>query len=258
MQLGKLFMRLRFETRDGWVVLGPGFLPSTGPFLTRLVQWLHEEGLLADQRFLAEDWGSYGIRLLFGQVEPEHWAPLDAALERLFATRSNLEILREAVARKLLVAPYLTADDIEQLDHFRERDFPRELEHAELGLRVRYPGPFARFARTPIRYGRIAPRLGEHTAEVASEAREARVRRARAREPRALPLEGVKVLDLFWVLAGPAATPRARGVRRHGRARRVDAQARHDPHDSAVQGIARPDPENSAAACRARTRASSA
>jgi crotonobetainyl-CoA:carnitine CoA-transferase CaiB-like acyl-CoA transferase len=204
-QLGKLFMRLRYETRDGWVVLGPGFLPSTGPFLTRLVKWLDEEGLVEDPRFLAEDWGSYGIRLLFGQVEPEHWAPLDAALEQLFAARSNLEVLREAVARKLLVAPYLTLDDIDKLDHFRERDFPRELEHAELGVRVRYPGPFARFAKSPIRYGRVAPRLGEHTVEVLSESRSARTLPAPAAK-RTLPLEGVKVLDLFWVLAGPAAT----------------------------------------------------
>ncbi len=205
LQLGKLFMRMRFETRSGWVVLGPGFLPSTGPFLTRLVQWLHEERLLLDERYLKEEWSSYGIRLLFGQVEPEHWAPIDAALERLFATRTSLEILREAVTRKLLVAPWLTVAEIEQLDHFRERDFPRELEHPELGLRVRYPGPFARFSETPIRYGRIAPRLGEHTAEVLSERR---VPRALPidRAPRGLPLEGVKILDLFWVLAGPAST----------------------------------------------------
>ena len=38
-----------------------------------------------------------------------------------------------------------------------------------------------------------------------AEARAPRALPARA-EPRALPLEGVKVLDLFWVLAGPAAT----------------------------------------------------
>ncbi len=244
LQLGKLFMRMRFETRDGWVVLGPGFLPSTGPFLTRLVQWLSEERLLADERFLGEDWGSYGVRMLFGQIEPEHWSPVDAALESLFATRTNLELLREAVSRKLLVAPYLTADDIERLEHFRERDFPRELEHAP-GLRVRYPGPFARFARSPIRYDRIAPRLGEHTAEVFSEAREARVRAPRE-GPRALPLEGVKVLDLFWVLAGPASS---RVLAEYGATvvhvestRRLDTIRTIPPYKGAVPG-----PENSGA-----------
>ncbi|MEX2205232.1 MAG: CoA transferase [Myxococcota bacterium] len=244
-QLGKLFMRLRFETRDGWLILGPGFLPSTGPFLTRLVKWLYEERLLEDERFASEDWGSYGIRMLFGQVEAEHWAPVDAALEKMFATRSNLEILREAVARKLLVAPYLTVEDIERLEHFREREFPRELEHADLGLGVRYPGPFARFGRSPIRYGRVAPRLGEHTAEVLSEAREARVRVPREAK-RALPLEGVKVLDLFWVLAGPASS---RVLAEYGATvvhvestRRLDTIRTIPPYKGTVPG-----PENSGA-----------
>ena len=245
LQLGKLFMRMRFPTRDGWVVLGPGFLPSTGPFLTRLVQWLYEERLLADERYRSEDWSSYGIRLLFGQVDPEHWAPIDLALEHLFAERTNLETLREAAARKLLVAPSLSAADIESLAHFRERDFPRELEHPEPGVRVRYPGPFARFARTPIRYQRIAPRLGEHTAEVLAERRTPRALPDRG-AARALPLEGVKVLDLFWVLAGPAAT---RVLAEYGATvvhvestRRLDTIRAVPPYKGSVPG-----PENGAA-----------
>ena len=245
LQLGKLFMRMRFETRDGWVVLGPGFLPSTGPFLTRLVQWLYEERLLLDERYRAEDWSSFGIRMLFGQLEPEYWAPVDAALERLFATRPNLEILREAVARKLLVAPSLTAGDIARLEHFEERDFPRELEHAELGVRARYPGPFARFGRSPIRYARSAPRLGQHSAEVLAEARAPRSL-PEPRAARALPLEGVKVLDLFWVLAGPAAS---RVLAEYGATvvhvestRRLDTIRTIPPYKNAVPG-----PENSGA-----------
>lgn len=205
LQLGKLFMRMRFETRDGWAILGPGFLPSTGAFLTRLVAWLYEERLLEDERYRSEDWNSYGIRLLFGQVEPEHWAPVDAALERLFAPRTNLEVLREAVSRKLLVAPSLTPGDIAALDHLAERDFPRVLAHDDLGLSVTYPGPFARFERSPIRYTRRAPRLGEHTAEVLAEIRAPRALPVNPAK-RDLPLGGVKILDLFWVLAGPAST----------------------------------------------------
>ena len=125
-QLGKLTMRTRYRRRDGWVVLGPGFLPSTGPFLTRLARWVHEAGL-CDERFTSEDWGSYGIRCLLGQVPPEHYAPFDAALEKLFAARTNLEILREAVARKLLVAPTLT---LAELDGLAALPRARELRRA--------------------------------------------------------------------------------------------------------------------------------
>lgn len=203
-QLGKVFVRGRYATRDGWAVLGPGFLPSTGHFLTRLVTWLREEDL-CDERFASEDWGSFGLRAFLGQVEAEHYAPVDIGLERLFAARTNAEVLREAVARKLLVAPALSLGQIDALDHFATRGFWRELAHPELGRSVRYPGAFARFSAAPLSAGRSAPSLGEHGAEILAEPRAPRALRADPSK-RGQPLEGVKILDLFWVLAGPAAT----------------------------------------------------
>ncbi|HTO06488.1 MAG TPA: CoA transferase [Myxococcota bacterium] len=202
--LGKLVMRTRYPTRDGWVVLGPGFLPSTGPFLTRLARWLHEEGL-CDECYVKEEWSSFALRMLLGQCEPEFYAPFDAGLERLFASRTNQELLREAVARKLLVAPTLAVSELESLDHFRARESFVELEHAD-GTRVRYPGPFARFGASPLRYLRPPPRVGEHSAEVRAEPRAPRGAGFAQGAPSGQALAGVKVLDLFWVLAGPAST----------------------------------------------------
>ena len=203
--LGKLAMRTRYATRDGWVVLGPGFLPSTGAFLTRLARWAHAEGL-CDERFVTEEWGSFGIRMLLGQVAAEFYAPFDAALETLFAARTNLELLREAVARKLLVAPALALGDLDSLAHFKERESFVELEHSGSGVRARYPGPFARFAASPIRYSLPPPRLGEHTTEVLAERPAERANAFPAGAPSGLPLAGVRILDFFWVLAGPAAS----------------------------------------------------
>jgi crotonobetainyl-CoA:carnitine CoA-transferase CaiB-like acyl-CoA transferase len=204
--LGKLSMRVRYPTRDGVVVLGPGYLPSTGPFLTRLARWAHEEGL-CDERYVSEEWGGFGIRMLLGQREPEFYAPFDHALETLFAARTNRELLREAVARKLLVAPALALGELDSLPHFRERGSFVEVAHAEPGVRPRYPGPFARFGAAPIRYAAPPPRLGEHTSAVLGESVTVRAPAFPDGAPGGgLPLTGVKVLDLFWVLAGPAAT----------------------------------------------------
>ena len=203
--LGKLEMRMRYETRDGWVVLGPGFLPSTGPFLTRLALWLHEAGL-CDARYTREEWGTFGIRMLLGQVEPEFYAPFDAALEQLFAARSNAEVLREAVARKLLVAPTLRLGEIESLEHFRARESFVALPGAAPGSQARYPGPFARLPASPIRYALPPPRLDQHGAELRAEPLRVREPAFPAGAPSGLPLDGVKILDFFWVLAGPAAT----------------------------------------------------
>jgi len=53
--------------------------------------------------------------------------------------------------------------------HFVARGFSVEVEHPELGRRVRYPGAPYRFEKTPWRIARRAPRLGEHTVEVLAE-----------------------------------------------------------------------------------------
>ena len=204
--LGKLVMRTRYQSRDGWVVLGPGFLPSTGPFLTRLAKWAHELGL-CEASYTTEDWGSFGIRMLLGQVEPEFYAPFDRALETLFAARPNLEILREAVARKLLVAPALALGDLDSLAHFVERGSFVPLEDPGRGVTPRFPGPFARLSAAPIRYSLPPPRLGEHTSEILAERPSAgRAGTLPALPSGGLPLAGVNILDFFWVLAGPAAS----------------------------------------------------
>ena len=129
------------------------------------------------------------------------------------------------------VAPTLTLAELDGLAHFRERESFVEVEHAEPGLRVRYPGPFARFGASPLRYTRPPPRLDEHGAEIRAERPAARPRPAPAASR--LPLAGVKILDLFWVLA-VGVDPHARGLRRDRGARRVDPSGRHDPHDPAL------------------------
>jgi crotonobetainyl-CoA:carnitine CoA-transferase CaiB-like acyl-CoA transferase len=45
------------------------------------------------------------------------------------------------------------------------RQYWRSLEHPELGLSFRYPGPFVRFSETPIVYRRRPPTVGEHNRE---------------------------------------------------------------------------------------------
>ena len=59
------------------------------------------------------------------------------------------------------------------------RDYWQTVEHPELGRSVRYPGPFARFSATPIRYRRRPPTVGEHNARDLR--RRARLQRRAAR-----------------------------------------------------------------------------
>jgi len=206
-QVGRGFLRTRFRLRDGWVIVGPHFLPSTGHFMTRLLKWAAEEGL-HDQALLDDDWNTFALRMIRGEVEATAYAPAEALLEEFFAHKTKAEIMAAAVKRKLLIAPVLGLDEVIDSPHLEERGFTVELPHPEHPKPGRYPGPMARFYETPITYRRAAPRVGEHGAEIRAEAQRvpSSPRGSQAEQGGRLPLEGVKILDLFWVLAGPGAT----------------------------------------------------
>jgi crotonobetainyl-CoA:carnitine CoA-transferase CaiB-like acyl-CoA transferase len=200
------FVRTRYPVRDGFVVLGPAFLPTTGHFMTRLLRWAHEEGF-GDAAALDEDWNSFALRMILGELPADAYEATDATLSAFLATRSKAELVEAACKRKLLLAPILDVGEIADSVQLRERGFALSLRPEGAAAPVRFPGPFARFERTPIGSQRPPPRLGEHGAEIRAEPtrRPALAGSGPGGEP-AAPLEGVRILDLFWVLAGPGAT----------------------------------------------------
>ena len=201
--VGGAFLRSLFEVRDGHVILGPAFLPSTGHFMVRLLNYARDEGY-EPGALLDEDWGSFALRLIAGQVPRDAYEPVDALLDAFFREKTKGELMKAAVERKLLLAPALALDEVIESEQLAEREFFVTSEQPGADAPVRVPGPFAKFARTPIRYARSAPRVDEHGAELQQEP---------GRKPAAFgntatpsPLDGVKILDLFWVLAGPGST----------------------------------------------------
>ncbi|MCP4037101.1 MAG: CoA transferase [bacterium] len=210
LQAGGILIPLRHRTRDGWVTLGPAVMPSTGHFMRRLVTWVAEEGF-CDASLADEDWGTFGIRLGAGKLPPDAYDPVARSLDAFFATKTHAEVLRAAVERKLLIAPVFRIDEIVESEQLAERDFTVAV--GRKGARAdRYPGPFAKFSRTPLAYRRPPPQLDEHAAELRTEALREPAPSGSTRQTadpesqNRLPLAGVKILDLFWVIAGPTAT----------------------------------------------------
>lgn len=198
------FIPLRYRLRDGWVALGPAFLPSTGHFMKRLLRWALEEGF-GDSNALDEDWGQFVLRIIRRELSPDAIAPLDAMLSAFFATRTKAEVVEAACKRKLLIAPLLDLGEFADSLQLTARGFAAELTPEEAAAPLRFPGPFARFERTPIRYQRPPPRLDAHGAALRAETPRMPAPVGRD-EPGAPPLAGVRILDLFWILAGPGAT----------------------------------------------------
>ncbi len=139
------------------------------------------------------------------------------------------DIWKEGQARRLHWAPVRRPEENLDDPHWRQRATFNEVHHEELGRSIRYVSAPWFAEECPWRTGPRAPRLGEHTAEVlgalapgAPPRREAPVLPAAPRSA----LEGVRILDLSWVVAGAAGPKILAGM--GAEVIRVEWKGRHD------------------------------
>ncbi len=195
----------KWRVADGLVELGIGGGPF-GDRTNRLFAWMREEGALPD-RFVGWNWIPLPPRLPPGDpLEGEVEAARDAVAAFL-APRTKAQLEAEAIARKLLLAPVNTMADLLTSAHYRDRG--AFVTVTEDGAPRTLPGAFARGPAGMFAPPRPAPALGEHTAAVLDETGAAPAASAplAAHDPDAppeRPFAGLKVLDLAWVVAGPA------------------------------------------------------
>ena len=202
--LGPLEIRLFWPCKDGHVAITYLFGAAIGPFTDRLMQYALEEGY-CDQETRDKDWLNYTNLILSGQEPISEYLRCCDVVGALCADKTKAELFQVAQERRLLIVPVSTMDDLDENEHLAARSYWRDVERS--GQTIRFPGPFARLSETPIEYGRPAPMLGEHTEEVLDVVRQpATLNRANAATPNLPPLSGLKMLDLMWVMAGPAGT----------------------------------------------------
>ncbi|MEZ5236057.1 MAG: CoA transferase [Acidimicrobiales bacterium] len=175
-----------FPTEDGYA-----FIANMPAWLPRMLATVQDPDLAA--RYTAPGW----------VVDPDLPDQAMAAMFGWAMARGRQAAMEQAQANGWAVTALNAPVDVLTDPHFDgHRRFFVDVAHPVAGS-VRQPGP-------PVRMDdgwqlhRPAPTLGQHDAEVALPARP-----ARALEPSAgarLPLEGVRVLDLTVVWAGPYAT----------------------------------------------------
>jgi crotonobetainyl-CoA:carnitine CoA-transferase CaiB-like acyl-CoA transferase len=186
-------LQSQFEARDGWVVCLPGVLPPIGAFMERLMAWVHEEGL-CDQKDLRWDWGTVAMQVAQGKISGDDWAPVTRGIEALIRQRTKAQLMEEAIARRLLIAPVFTVADLLDSVHLQQRDF---VVQARSGRRL---GAFAKLSGSPLPLTENLPQRWHDASDFGAGLATGSADVGRG------PLAGLKVLDVFWVVAGPGAT----------------------------------------------------
>ena len=205
LSLGPFTVRLRSPASDGYVSATILFGEGIGPFTRRLFEWIFEEGM-CDEEDVEIDWINFVDGVMTGQIGLGEYDRLQEVAAQFTATKTKEELLQASLDKRLLVVPITTVEDVVKSEQYADRQFWRDIEHQELGL-VRYPGPFAKLSSTPLKVDTPPPRLGEHNAEVFAVERAVEEQISlNPTDGSDLPLSDVKILDLMWVMAGPAAS----------------------------------------------------
>ena len=205
-KLGPFKIRLRSPAADGFVSTTILFGEAVGPFGQRLFEWIHEEGECEDSD-LEIEWIDFVAGVMSGQIPMGEYDRIQDVAATFTSKRQKADLLREALIRRLLIVPIANVGDVAEEEHYAERDFWREIDVPGHG-KVSFPGPSAKMSATPMAVDKPPPTLGEANVDFAGEsARELPTKAAKSTsDGAALPLSDVNVLDLQWVMAGPAST----------------------------------------------------
>ncbi|MGI8549572.1 MAG: CoA transferase, partial [Dehalococcoidia bacterium] len=130
-----------------------------GDRLTRLADMLGHPDWLKDPKWFQPS----------AAFDPDLVEEFNQHLDGWLMQRGKREVWAEARRAKVLCGPLFTVEEVFADPHFHERGFWQDVTHPEMGS-VTLPGrPFI-MSESPWEIRRPAPLLGEHTAELLSEA----------------------------------------------------------------------------------------
>jgi crotonobetainyl-CoA:carnitine CoA-transferase CaiB-like acyl-CoA transferase len=191
---------------DGYVSVTFLFGSAIGPFTQRLMAVMCEEGFV-DEATRDKDWINYTTLILSGQEPVSEFIRCSEAIGRFTASHTKQELFQMGIDKGLLIVPVNTIDEVANSEQLAARNFWRELDHPEIGEKVTYPGPFVNVS-PQLEYRRRAPLIGEHNDEIFAGLRSPAGSSVGggSNGSRDLPLKGINVLDVAWVVAAPWGT----------------------------------------------------
>ena len=151
---GNVMDGMHLPTKDGEVTLttaGTGGRP-----MEAWAEFLEEPRLL-DPKFATR------------QSRLENWEELHSLVAPPLAKWNNLDLMRETMARGLVIGLVQSPQQVVDSPHLADRGYFVEIDHPEAGS-LKYPGPgFLIDGLNPMAGSRPAPALGQHNSEIFGE-----------------------------------------------------------------------------------------
>ena len=236
LKLGDFLLQIIWPCKDGHVSITFLFGTALGVFSTRFMQWIHEEGF-CDEATRDKDWINYTVLLMTGAEPASEYERVKQIIEDFCLTKTKAELLEATMTRGVLIAPILGINDVVHSTQFEARDYWDNVDG------VVYPGQFGKLSRTARVVLDAAPMVGAHTDSVLAEPARVLQVPAPSGTNRGRALDGIKILDLMWVMAGPASS---RVLADHGAtivrvesAKRVETARTLQPFKDDVSGVER-------------------
>jgi crotonobetainyl-CoA:carnitine CoA-transferase CaiB-like acyl-CoA transferase len=164
-KMGPIRVPLVWAAKDGLVTCVFLFGSAVAVFTRKLINLTYERGF-CDQTVRDKDWVTYGDMLLTGREPLAEYERIKGLLAAFLRSMTKAEAFDLAREHGLLIAPLATIDDVLENPQLIAREYWQTIEDRELGLKLTYPGPFARLSATPIEFKRRPPRIGEHNREI--------------------------------------------------------------------------------------------
>ncbi len=198
---GPIRLRVVYPAKDGYVSFTHVFGAAIGPATARMMALVHEAGF-CDEATANKDWVQYGMALGDGSETLDEFERVKDCVAAFTASRTKDELFELALERRLLLAPVATTADLVASEQLASRDYWDVVDGE------RYPGHWMKPEPSDGSADRVSA-AGEHTAQILARLRRPAV--AMPSAPPALsaperPLEGLKVLDFMWAVAGPTVS----------------------------------------------------
>lgn len=188
--------RSKWPIADGLVEMHLGLGFAAGAKTNNFFAWMKEEGALPE-RMHHWNWITLPAAINAGEISDDDLEEARSVTAQFFLKRVKADIVREAMTRKIMMAPILTTEDLVQSAHHQSRGF-----FQNLGLDRMLPGDFAMGLPGGFIPMDPAPELSPKAG--ASSLRSTFQSTMRSANLPQMPFHDLKVLDLAWVVAGPA------------------------------------------------------